>query len=324
LTYIDGSAICITGGTGSLGTALVSRLLSNKDGKPASITVFSRDELKQANMKSQFPDKRMRYIIGDMKDYHSVLSALSDADIVFNAAAMKRVETCEKFPDEAIAINYGGASNIVRAIKEGHLGVETVVNVGSDKGCSPSSVYGETKSLQESRLMVANSECPHTRFIGVRYGNVMASRGSVIPIWQNQVKEGNPVTVTDPNMTRFLISLDQAVDTLLMALNKAEAGEIYIPQLPAAKIGDIAKAIIGKARNPILITGKGQAEKMHETLVTELEANRTKTDSGYYVVTPIQKLSPALIGEYVSKDYLIGQDDIRHLLLQYGLIEAQG
>lgn len=322
---IDGKRVTITGGTGSLGTQLVTRLLSGNDGEPESITVFSRDELKQANMKAVYKDDRLRFVIGDMRDADSVKFVMQDTDILFNAAALKRVETCEKFPDEAIATNYIGASNIVKAIRQMRYPVEAVVNVGSDKNCSPINVYGASKFLQECRLMVANYECPSTRFVGVRYGNVMASRGSVIPIWQEQIRQGQAVTITDPNMTRFLISLDQAVDTLLDALQYALPAEIYIPQLPAAKIGLIAETLLNGYSNEIKVIGKGQGEKDHEVLITDQEAERTIQKDGYYVITTQRHPRPVLSKQYISCDHLISQDELRQLFVKNGFIgEAIG
>lgn len=317
---LNGKKVTITGGTGSLGTQLVIRLLTGNDGNPASVTVFSRDELKQANMKAIYKDDRLHFVIGDMRDSDAVASILQDTDILFNAAALKRVETCEKFPDEAIATNYIGASNIVKAIRRMRYPVETVVNVGSDKNASPINVYGASKFLQECRLMVANYECPGTRFVGVRYGNVMASRGSVIPIWQEQIQQGKPITITDPNMTRFLISLDQAVDTLFDALEYALKGEIFIPQLPASRIGDIAETLLDSRGNEVKIIGKGQGEKMHEVLITDQEAERTIQRDGYYVIRNEKPLLSALDRQYISCDHLISRDKLRQLFVKNGFI----
>jgi FlaA1/EpsC-like NDP-sugar epimerase len=321
MNLIEGRRILITGGTGSLGTALVTRLLTGCEGEPKSITVFSRDELKQADMKAQFHDDRLHFIVGDVRNYEDVLYAVGNADILFNAAALKRVEVCEKFPDQAIATNYMGASNIVRAIREHNLPVQAVVNVGSDKGCAPLNVYGATKSLQEARLLAANSECPNTRFIGVRYGNVMASRGSVIPIWLEQSRQHKPLTITNPNMTRFLISLNQAVDTLLNALNYALAGEIFIPQLPAARIGDMARIMANG--NGTLVTGSGPGEKMHEILVTKEEAEYTHQRAEYYVINrSMRPLDKVIDGEYISCNHLISNVDLTRLFVMQGLVKV--
>lgn len=321
MSIIDGKRIIITGGTGSLGQKLVERFLSGQDGEPESITVYSRDELKQANMLAAFPDRRLIAVIGDVRDYYTLKSVLWGADIVIHAAAMKRVESCESSPDEAIATNVIGASNIVRAVRELQDPPGIVVGVSSDKGCAPVNVYGATKFLQEKRFLRGNSECKDTRFVCVCYGNVMASRGSVIPTWQNAIAQGGPVKITDPNMTRFLISLDQAVDTILFALTSEKGGEVYIPcDLPAARIGDIADVLMDGECVPVKVTGKGAGEKMDETLVTDLEANRTIKSGGYYVVTQKVQPKPALTREYVSCDHLVSKSKLRELFIQQGFI----
>lgn len=316
---VEGLNVLISGGTGSLGTALVKRLLAGYN--PHQIIIFSRDELKQANMKSAFNDGRLEFVLGDVRDYPAVASALSQAHIVINAAALKRVEVCEKHPDEAIATNYMGAANIVRAIRELRLQVQTLISIGSDKGARPLNVYGMTKALQEARFLVANVECPWCRFIGVRYGNVMGSRGSVVPIWLEQIRNDKAITVTDPDMTRFLISLDQAVDTILTALELAMPGEVYIPKIPAAKIGDMANAI-GNG-NGYLTIGKGKGEKMHEILITEEEAERTLDSGDYYVITKSNQKGPALKGEYISYDHLISRSEVQDLFIKYGFIKEK-
>lgn len=316
--YLKNKSILITGGTGSLGTELTKRLLSNN--LVSQITIFSRDEAKQANLKILFNDKRINYVIGDISCYQSVVYALRGIDVVINCAALKRVEVCERFPDEAVKTNYIGISNIVRAIREYNMRVDTVLNIGSDKGAHPYSVYGVTKFLQEARTLCANNEIAWCRFIGVRYGNVMASRGSVIPIWLNQVASGGPVTVTDPEMTRYLISLDHAVDTIFTALNEAERGEVYIPQLLAARIGDMAEVI----SNNIRVIGKGIAEKMHETLITKEEAGRTVERGEYYVISPTIVMRPAIKTEYVSNQNVLNKDEITRLFAQQGYIKIKG
>lgn len=318
---LDGLNVVITGGTGSLGVALVTRLLSGKSGKPKSVTVFSRDELKQANMRTSFNDDRLNFVIGDVRDYYAVSSALSNADILFNAAAMKRVEVCEKFPDEAMSTNYIGASNIVRAIREQRIPIRVVVNVGSDKGAHPMNVYGASKFLQECRLLVANYECRNTRFVGVRYGNVMGSRGSVLPIWQEQIKKGLPLTVTDPDMTRFLINLEQAVDTLISAVEYARPGEIYIPKLLAARIGDMAE-VLANSHHRVEVVGKGQGEKMHEVLITCEEAPFVIEDNGYYVITRSKPMKSVMQDEYVSSQHVVGRQELYEQFARQGLIEA--
>lgn len=318
MNKIDGAKVLITGGTGSLGTALVKRLLSGVDGTPEAIIIFSRDEKKQADMRSAFPDPRIHYIIGDIRDYSSVTLAVSYADIIFNTAAMKRVESCENFPEQAIQTNCVGACNIIRAIQEHKYPVKVVVNVGSDKGAEPLNVYGMTKGIQESVLLSGNNRCLDTRFVGVRYGNVMGSRGSVILIWQDQLRQNKPITVTDGKMSRFLVTLDQAVDTLLFALNYAMPGEICIPKLPAAFIGDMADVI--SQGKEVSVTGKGAKEKMHEILITRDEAPYVMDKWHYFVITrEIQKIL-VINGSYVSSDWIISRAELELLFKAQGYV----
>src|SRR6266568_6477215 len=239
----DEKRILILGGTGSLGKTLVRRFLSGRAGDPAKIIIFSRDEAKQHFMRMEYQHKvaatdeiiyrnfqqKLEFRIGDVRDFHSVASVLRDVDIVFNAAALKQVPTCEYFPYEAVRTNVGGPENISLAIQQYNLPVETVVGVSTDKACMPINTMGMTKAIQERVFIQANIRCPSTRFICVRYGNVLASRGSVIPLFLDQIQNGGPVTLTVPGMTRFLLSLDQAADTVFAALREAQAGETYVP-----------------------------------------------------------------------------------------------
>lgn len=319
---LDNKSLLITGGTGSLGSAIVRRVVTGEYGLPKAITIFSRDELKQADMAEMYRDcDYIHFVIGDVRDFQSLVDVVRDADIIVHAAAMKRVEACERFPDEALKTNYLGASNIIRAIEYVPNEVECVVGVSSDKGTKPLNVYGMTKALQEQRLIAANNGISKTRFICVRYGNVMGSRGSVIPIWQKQIKEGGPVTITDPSMTRFLISLDQAVDTLFDAILHAEKGEIYIPHsLPAASIGDIADAVIGGNDCAVQIVGRGSGEKIHETLITSEEVERTIIRDKYYVVTGAVQPNLVIDKEYISNDYVLNAKKLRVFLLSQKII----
>jgi FlaA1/EpsC-like NDP-sugar epimerase len=298
---LEGKRILITGGTGSLGQVLVRRLLSSELGHPKKIIVFSRDEAKQHAMRVEYKHKRavtdeviyrsfeelLEFRIGDVRDLHSIAAALRDADIVFSAAALKQVPTCEYFPFEAAMTNIGGPENIVRAIQEHHLPVETVVGISTDKACKPVNVMGMTKAIQERVFIQANMRCPSTRFICVRYGNVLASRGSVIPLFHEQIKCGGPVTITTPEMTRFLLSLDQAVDTVFAAVRGAQRGETYIPRVESAKITDIAAVLIGDRPIRIETTGIRPGEKIHEILVSEEERFRTVDRGTHYAILPI-------------------------------------
>jgi len=299
--YLDKKRILITGGTGSLGKVLTRRILSGQLGTPQSVVVFSRDEAKQHEMRMEYLNRRsvtedvmyhnfertLQFKIGDVRDFHSVAQALTNVDIVFNAAALKQVPACEYFPYEAVRTNIEGAENIVRAIKELRLNIETVVAISTDKACKPTNVMGMTKAIQERIFLTANIDCPKTRFVAVRYGNVLASRGSVVPLFLDQIEAGGPITLTDKKMTRFLLTLDQAVDTVFEAMQFAEAGETYIPKIKAALIVDIVNALVGKKKIEVKETGVRPGEKLHEVLVSQEEPLRTISRADYFAIKSI-------------------------------------
>lgn len=333
--------VVVTGGTGSLGKVLVRRLLSGELGKPKSITVFSRDEAKQHAMRLSYQQKAsatdeviyrnfehlLRFQIGDVRDYHAVCTVLRNADVVFNAAALKQVPTCEYFPFEAVQTNIVGSENIVRTIRENELPIEAVVGISTDKACKPVNVMGMTKAIQERIFVQANMDCPNTRFICVRYGNVLASRGSVIPLFHDQIRNGGPVTITTPEMTRFLLSLDKAVDTIFAALQQANRGETYIPRVPSARVIHIAEVLIGDRPVKTAIIGIRPGEKIHEILVSEEEAHRTVERGDYYGIMPIlpelrlrDQTSQTLEGEYSSADKVITEDEVAQLLKKHRLL----
>lgn len=333
--------IVVTGGTGSLGKVLVRRLLSGELGTPRKIVVFSRDEAKQHAMRLAYQRLRaatdeviyrnfeqlLQFQIGNVRDLHSVTAVLRDADVVFNAAALKQVPTCEYFPFEAVQTNIVGAENIVRAIHENHLPVETVVGVSTDKACKPVNVMGMTKAIQERVFVRANLGCPDTRFICVRYGNVLASRGSVIPLFHDQIGQGGPVTITTPEMTRFLLSLDQAVDTIFAALKQSNSGEIYIPRVPSARVIDIAEVLIGDRPIETTVIGIRPGEKVHEILVSEEEAYRTVERGKYYVILPmlpelrvVAEVESPLGREYSSADSVMTKAELTELLRKHRLL----
>jgi FlaA1/EpsC-like NDP-sugar epimerase len=333
--------IVVTGGTGSLGKVLVRRLLLGELGKPKSITVFSRDEAKQNSMRLSYQRKEsatdeviyrnfeelLRFRIGDVRDYHAVSAVLCDADVVFNAAALKQVPTCEYFPFEAVQTNIIGPENIVRAIRENKLPVETVIGVSTDKACKPVNVMGMTKAIQERIFVHANMDCPNTRFICVRYGNVLASRGSVIPLFLDQIRSGGPITITTPEMTRFLLSLDRAVDTILAAFEQAKRGETYIPRVPSARITDLTEVLIAGRPIKTTITGIRPGEKIHEILVSEEEAYRTVERAGYLAILPLLPelrsrtvAEKTIRGEYSSADNLITKAELAKLLKKHKLL----
>jgi UDP-glucose 4-epimerase len=299
--YLDKKRILITGGTGSLGKVLTRRILSGQLGTPQSVVVFSRDEAKQHEMRMEYLNRRsvtedvmyhnfertLQFKIGDVRDFHSVAQALTNVDIVFNAAALKQVPACEYFPYEAVRTNIEGAENIVRAIKELRLNIETVVAISTDKACKPTNVMGMTKAIQERIFLTANIDCPKTRFVAVRYGNVLASRGSVVPLFLDQIEAGGPITLTDKKMTRFLLTLDQAVDTVFEAMQFAEAGETYIPKIKAALIVDVVNALVEKRKIEVKETGVRPGEKLHEVLVSQEESLRTISRGDYFAIKSI-------------------------------------
>jgi len=338
---LTGKRIVITGGTGSLGKVLTRRLLTGEVGKPRKIIVFSRDEAKQHQMRVEYMNRvavtdeviyrnfeqLLEFRIGDVRDYDSVVSVLRDADVVFHAAALKQVPACEYFPFEAVRTNVLGPQNVVRAICEFGLPIDTVVGISTDKACKPVNVMGMTKALLERVFIRANLDCLQTRFVCVRYGNVLASRGSVIPLFREQIRAGGPVTITSLGMTRFLLSLEQAVDTVFAALREAQRGETYIPRVPSARIGDIAEALIGKRDVKTEVVGVRPGEKLHEILVSEEESHRTSSRGEYYVIHPIlpelrsgRSSAPVLEQEYSSADDVMSFDNTTELLERHGLL----
>jgi FlaA1/EpsC-like NDP-sugar epimerase len=337
----DHKRILITGGTGSLGKVLLKRLLSGKDGQPDKIIVFSRDEAKQHFLRVEYQnrgsatdeiiyrnfDDLLEFRIGDVRDFHSIAAALRDVDMVFNAAALKQVPTCEYFPYEAVRTNISGPENIVRAIRELNLDVDTVVGISTDKAVKPVNVMGMTKALQERIFARANLYIKDTRFVIVRYGNVLASRGSVIPLFHEQIKNGGPLTITDEGMTRFLLSLDDAVDLIFKALRHGRPGETHIPIVPAARMVDVAAALINGRDIETVVTGIRPGEKLHEILVSEEEGHRTFQRGDNYVIAPIlpelqaQDLAGPFLGkEYSSGDDLMSLDQVRELLIKRNLM----
>lgn len=331
----DGKRILITGGTGSLGKVLIRRLLGGEMGMPQKIIVFSRDEAKQHFMRVEYQnhvaatdeiiyhnfERLLEFWIGDVRDFRSVAPALREADVVVNAAAMKQVPTCEYFPYEAVRTNVEGAENIVRAIQEHRLPVETVVGVSTDKACKPVNTMGMTKAVQERIFIQGNMRAPRTRFVCVRYGNVLASRGSVIPLFHEQIRSGGPLTITTEDMTRFLLSLDDAVDTIFAAVSGGARGETWVPRAPSARVVDIATALIGDRDIPIRVVGIRPGEKIHEIMVSQEEAYRTVPRGGWYAIQPmLPELScatseaPCLSGEYSSACDVMTPVQTRQLL----------
>lgn len=278
---LTGKTLLITGGTGSFGHAVLKRFLRTDIHE---IRVFSRDEKKQDDMRKALKSDKVKFYIGDVRDYQSVYNALGGVDYVFAAAALKQVPSCEFFPMEAVRTNVMGTDNVLQAAIR--HGVKKVICLSTDKAVYPINAMGISKAMME-KVMIAQSRtvtAEKTTICGTRYGNVMASRGSVIPLFIKQIKSGQPLTITDPNMTRYLMSLDDAVELVLYAYQHAKPGDIFVQKAPASTIADLAKALVElfEADNEIRVIGTRHGEKLHETLLTREEMVKAEDLGEYY------------------------------------------
>jgi UDP-glucose 4-epimerase len=278
--------LLISGGTGSFGSAVLRRFLDTDIGE---IRIFSRDEKKQSDMRSRYRSERLRFIIGDVRDPVSISNATRGVDLIFHAAALKQVPSCEFHPMEALRTNVIGTDNLLEAAVQNK--VRRVVCLSTDKAVYPINAMGQSKALME-KVMIAKSRLvadADSVFCGTRYGNVMASRGSVIPLFVNQVRSGAAITVTDPNMTRFMMSLDEAVELVLYALANGGNGDIFVQKAPAATVGDVAQAVrelLGVPDHPIKVIGTRHGEKLYETLLTREEMSGAADLGDYYRIPP--------------------------------------
>ncbi len=326
----DGKKILITGGTGSLGTALTKRLLNLNVN---TIRIFSRDEWKQVQMQSEIKDDRLRYLIGDIRDKERLSRALEDVDIVIHAAALKQMPVAEYNPFEAVKTNIIGTQNLIEACLDNQ--VESVLAIGTDKAVSPLNTYGATKLLMERLFVSANFYKGNhkIKFTCVRYGNVMGSRGSVIPVFINQIKSGKNITVTNPNMTRFNITMNKALDLIFRALENSKGGEVFVPKLKAYKVGDIKDAIteILESKSETKIISARPGEKIHESLISFDELNNTFENEQDYIIIDKQiqewgskdtSLVKTILKEQYSSDSveLITKDNLKELLVKEKLI----
>lgn len=266
-----GKTLLITGGTGSFGGAVLDRFLQS-DIK--EIRIFSRDEKKQDDVRRKYHNPKIKYYIGDVRNLQSIREAMGGVDYVFSAAALKQVPSCEFFPMEAVRTNIEGTNNTLTAAIE--AGVKKVVCLSTDKAAYPINAMGISKAMMEKVFVAKSRTSDSTIICGTRYGNVMCSRGSVIPLFISQIKNGEPLTITDPQMTRFLMSLDDAVDLVLYAYEHAEPGDLMVMKAPASTIGDLAQAVreLFQANNPIHYIGIRHGEKKSETLLTREECLR--------------------------------------------------
>ena len=299
--------LLITGGTGSFGNAVLNRFLNTDHFK--EIRIFSRDEKKQDDMRNRLNNSKLRFYIGDVRDYDSIEKAMRGVDYVFHAAALKQVPSCEFFPLEAAKTNVFGTQNVIDAA--GFNEVKKVICLSTDKAAYPINAMGISKALMEKVAVAASRNLTKTTVCLTRYGNVMGSRGSVIPLFINQLKEGNDLTITDPNMTRFLMSLDEAVELVLFAFENGNSGDLFVNKAPASNIGDLAQALkeILNLNNNVKIIGTRHGEKLYETLCTREEMIKAE-DMGEFFRIPADNRSLNYAGYfYKGEKELSNVDD---------------
>lgn len=277
---LENKILLITGGTGSFGNAVLKRFI--KDGTFKEIRIFSRDEKKQDDLRKQLNNSKVKFYIGDVRDQRSVDNVVHGVDYIFHAAALKQVPSCEFFPIEAVKTNVLGTENVLDAAIR--FNVERVVVLSTDKAVYPINAMGITKALMEKVMVAKSRNAMNTILCGTRYGNVMASRGSVIPLFIDQIKKRKNLTITDPMMTRFMMTLDDAVDLVLFAFKHGNQGDIFVQKSPASTIGDLAKALIElySANSEISIIGTRHGEKLYESLVNREEMIKAQDMKNYY------------------------------------------
>jgi len=327
--------ILITGGTGSFGNALLERILNTEI---SEIRIFSRDEKKQDDMRRIYDNENIKFYIGDVRDYRSIRDALNGVDFVFNAAALKQVPSCEFFPMEAVKTNVIGTDNVLNACI--NAGVKKIVCLSTDKAAYPVNAMGTSKAMME-KVFVAKSrtvETEKTLICGTRYGNVLCSRGSVVPLFVEQIRAGKPLTITDPSMTRFIMTLDEAVDLVLYAFENACTGDILVQKAPASSIGDLALAVkeLFDAKNEIRTIGIRHGEKLFETLLTNEECQNA-IDLGNFYRVPADnrdlnyanyftqgKTAQSPLSEFNSNNTrLLSIEEIKDVLLGIPFIKAE-
>src|SRR6056297_984864 len=303
----NNNILLITGGTGSFGNAVMKRFL---DTDIKEIRIFSRDEKKQDDMRRLYKNDKLKFYIGDVRDLASVKNAMHGVDYIFHAAALKQVPSCEFFPLEAVKTNVLGTDNVLSGAIE--MGVKKVICLSTDKAAYPINAMGISKAMMEKVFVAKAKKVDSTKTLicGTRYGNVMASRGSVIPLFINQIKSGKPLTITDPEMTRFLMSLEEAVNLVVFAFKNAEAGDIMVQKSPASTIGDLAQAVkeLFNADNEIKVIGTRHGEKLYETLLTKEEHVVAKDMGGFYRV-PADKRDLNYDKYYVEGDQKLSTED---------------
>ncbi|SFM89157.1 UDP-N-acetylglucosamine 4,6-dehydratase (inverting) [Methanolobus profundi] len=305
-SLFEGKNILLTGGTGSFGKKFTEIVLSECN--PNSLRIYSRGEFNQYQMKQEFSDKRLRFLIGDVRDRDRLYRAMNGIDIVIHAAALKQVPACEYNPIEAVKTNIDGSVNVIDAAIDN--AVEKVMAISTDKAVHPVNLYGATKMVAEKMFIQGNTYTGkgRTRFSCVRYGNVIGSRGSVIPLFNEQKKEGI-LTITDERMTRFWLTLDQGIRFVLNSIQRMQGGEIFIPKIPSMKISDLADAIAPEATKKF--TGIRPGEKLHEIMITEDESRHTKEFAEHFVIEPefsFWKKENTLSGKSLPENYRYSSD----------------
>jgi len=332
---LDGKSLLVTGGTGSFGNDFVRMVLTTS--KPKRIVIYSRDEKKQHDMRLEYNDDRLEFCIGDIRDREQIHRAMRDVDLVFHAAALKQVPSCEFFPMEAVQTNVIGTQNVLDAAES--CGVSKLVVLSTDKAVYPINAMGQTKALME-KLVLARARSGQTKTVmcGVRYGNVMYSRGSVIPLFIKQIREGKPLTITHPDMTRLLLPLAQAVELVAFALAHGDPGDFFVRKAPAATVRDLAQGTLNLfgATNPIQTVGIREGEKMHEMLVTSEELVRSEDFEDYYRIKCNQRrdyndfFSRGVISARFAQEGYTSENaprlsvsDVETLLLQLPEIQAE-
>lgn len=330
---MNNSKLLITGGTGSFGNAVLRRFLKTEI---SEIRVFSRDEKKQDDMRKKYADPRLKFYIGDVRDYSSILNAVRGVDYIYHAAALKQVPSCEFHPIEAVKTNVLGTENLLEAAISS--GVKRVVCLSTDKAVYPINAMGISKAMMEKVMVAKSRSSDQTVICGTRYGNVMASRGSVIPLFIEQVRNGTPITITDPSMTRFMMTLDDAVDLVLYAFEHGNPGDIFVQKAPAATIETLAKALtnlLDKSEHEIRVIGTRHGEKLYEALLSREERVASEDMGDYYRVPP--DLRDLNYGKFVeegeakisvTEDYnshntnRLDVEDMKKLLLKLSFIRA--
>jgi UDP-N-acetylglucosamine 4,6-dehydratase (inverting) len=328
MSILTDKVILLTGGTGSFGNKFTEIVLKNHD--PKTIRIFSRGEKKQFDMMNKFKDDRLRFLIGDVRDRDRLNRAMTDADLVVHAAALKQVPACEYNPIEAVRTNIDGAVNVIDAAIDN--GIDRVIAISTDKAVHPVNLYGATKMTAEKLIIQGNSYAGRvkTKLSCVRYGNVIGSRGSVIPLFFEQKKTGT-ITITDENMTRFWITLDEGVNFVIDCIGRMKGGEIFVPKIPSMKITELADAIAPGAKRKII--GIRPGEKIHEVLLIKEEASHTKEFPNYFVIEPEHPFwsDRHLIGgnplpenfEYASDENkdLLTKEKLMKIIKEFGCLE---